>query len=90
MVEVIYSPNFLRRLKKIKKKDNRLFEEVVEKVELFTQQDKHKSLKVHKLHGRMRGWHSFSVNYKIRVVFKYSKNKSEANLLDVDSHDVYK
>jgi len=90
MVEIIYSPNFLRRLKKIKKKDKRLFEEILEKVELFIKEKHHKSLKVHKLHGRMRAWYSFSVNYKIRVIFKYSKKKSEANLLDVDSHDVYR
>jgi len=90
MIEIIYSPNFLRRLKKIKTKDQRLFEEIFEKVELFKNVDKHKALKVHKLHGRMRLWHSLSVNYKIRIVFKYSKKKSEANLLDVDSHDVYR
>lgn len=90
MIEVMYSTNFLRRLKKINKKDSELFEEILEKVDSFEDGSNHKALKVHKLHGRMRAWHSFSVNYKIRVIFKYSKNKSEANLLDVDSHDVYR
>ncbi len=90
MIELVYSQNFLRRLKKIKQKDKRLFEEVLEKVDAFTDIDNHQSLKVHKLHGRMRAWHSFSVNYQIRVVFKYSKNKSKTNLLDVGNHDVYK
>jgi len=90
MIELIYTTNFLRRLKKFKKSNKRLFEEIIEKVELFKNTDNHKALKVHKLHGRMRMWYGFSVNYKIRVVFKYGKKKTEASLLDVDDHDVYK
>ena len=90
MIEIIYSPNLLRRLKKIKKKDKMLFEEILEKVDMFTTNQNNQSLKVHKLHGRMRAWHSFSVNYKIRVIFKYTNKKTEVNLLDVDNHDVYR
>jgi mRNA-degrading endonuclease YafQ of YafQ-DinJ toxin-antitoxin module len=83
-MEVSYTPLFIRRFKKLPK---RLQDEVIEKIELFKQDPKHSSLKVHPLHGRFAGSYSFSVNYYHRVLFEYQV-KTSVVLLDLGDHDI--
>jgi mRNA-degrading endonuclease YafQ of YafQ-DinJ toxin-antitoxin module len=84
-MKVLYTPTFVRQLKQL---PQALQEEVIEKVELFKKRNNYRQLKVHKLKGRLAGRYSFSVNYKIRIVFNY-KTKEVAALLAVGSHAVY-
>lgn len=86
MIEISFKPSFVRQVKLL---EEDLFEEVIEKIEFFKYKKNHSSLKVHKLHGKLSGCWSFSVNYKIRVVFQYL-SKTEIVLLAVGDHDVYK
>ena len=87
-MKVKYSATFIRMYKKLA---DELKEEVKEKVSLFTDESNHTKLKVHKLKGRLEGRYSFSVNYKIRIVFIYtSKKPKEATLLAIGDHDIYK
>ncbi len=81
-----YSPRFAKKYKSFEKN---LRSEVKEKIELLKDAKNHKYLKVHKLHGVLRGCYSFSVNYKIRAVFEYI-SKEKILLLGVGDHDVYK
>lgn len=83
-MEIIYAPSFLNRFKKLPQK---LQTEVFEKVDLFKNKVNHESLKVHKLKGRLKGRSSFSVNYKVRIIFK--KERQEFHFLDIGSHDIY-
>lgn len=82
----MYAPEFVRLYEKL---DPALKEEVKEKIVLFKDRSNHKTLKVHKLHGRLRGRQSFSVNYKFRIVFEYI-SKDVAVLKTIGDHDVYK
>jgi plasmid maintenance system killer protein len=67
-----------------------LQEEVIEKIKLFRNPANHKSLKVHKLFGRLKGRYSFAVNYQTRIVFFYLPSRPrEAYLLAVGDHDIY-
>ena len=86
MIRLLYAPSFAKQLKKL---EVVLREEVFEKVELFKKESNHTLLKVHKLHGRFSDCFSFSVNYKIRVVFQYM-NKNEVAILSIGNHDIYK
>lgn len=88
MPEVIvgYASEFLRQFKKL---EPDLQEEVLEKIDYFKNSDKHLLLKVHKLHGPFSGCYSFSVNYKVRIVFTYNV-KRHALLLAIGDHDIYK
>lgn len=86
MIQVFFKPTFIRQYNAFERE---LQEEVFEKIELFKEVKNHKQLKVHKLHGRLAGRHSFSVNYKIRIVFSYL-SKTETVLLAIGDHDVYK
>ncbi len=85
-MEVCFKPTFVRQFKIL---EEDLQEEVIEKIELFKNLKKHEQLKVHKLKGRLKDRYSFSVNYKIRIVFQYL-SKGKVVLLAIGSHDVYK
>lgn len=88
MIEILFKPSFIKQMNKLEKE---LAEEVIEKIELLKNPVNHVQLKVHKLHGRLSSFFSFSVNYKVRVVFEYtSKDKKQVVLLVVDDHDLYK
>ena len=63
-----------------------LKDEVKDKIFLFRNKENHQKLKVHKLHGDMKNFFAFSVNYKIRIVFEYESKKT-VNLLYVGGHD---
>jgi addiction module RelE/StbE family toxin len=84
-MKIGFASSFVRKLKKFEKS---LQEEVLEKVELFEKDSKNPSLKIHKLKGSLKGSYSFSVNYKYRIVFDYI-SKEEVRLLSVGDHDVY-
>ena len=86
MIEISFKPSFVRQAKNLEKA---LWQELVEKIELLKDAKNHENLKVHKLHGTLSECYSFSVNYKIRVVFEYA-TKNEIVLLAVGDHDVYK
>ncbi len=83
MLTVRYTAKFLRMYKGL---EQRLKEEVKEKISLFRSEKNHASLKIHRLHGRFKSCFSFTINYKIRIVFKY-EDKKTVNLLYVGSHD---
>ena len=85
-LEVRFKPSFVRAVKHLEKD---LYEEVLEKIELFKNETNCESLKVHKLHGPLSDRWSFSVNYKTRIVFQY-ESKSIAVFLAIGDHDVYK
>jgi len=86
MIEIIYAPSFVKKFKKF---DEDLKDEILEKIELFKNASNHKNLKVHKLNGVYRNCYSFSVNYSYRIVFQY-ENKTKVDLLSIGDHDIYK
>ncbi len=85
MIDVIYLPSFIRQYEKL---DKALQDEVDDKIDLFINGFNNQSLKTHKLHGRLKDRWSFSVNYKVRIVFKYV-SKKEAAFLAIGDHDIY-
>ncbi|HAJ44701.1 MAG: Plasmid stabilization system [Candidatus Azambacteria bacterium GW2011_GWE1_42_9] len=84
-MKVSFKPTFIRQFKRL---DLGLQQEANEKIELFEGGQNLTQLKIHKLHGRLAGWYSFSVNYKTRVVFCYL-SKKEVALLAIGDHAVY-
>ena len=60
--------------------DADLREEAIEKINLLKDIKNHRLLRVHKLHGPLSDWFSFSVNYV---------SKTEVALLSIGDHDVY-
>ncbi|NIA02010.1 MAG: type II toxin-antitoxin system mRNA interferase toxin, RelE/StbE family [Nitrospirae bacterium] len=85
MITVHFKPSFLKQFNKF---SVALQDEIEEKIELFKKDPTHPSLKSHKLRGRLKGRFSFSVNYRIRIVFA-CLSKKDVVLLSVGGHDVY-
>jgi plasmid maintenance system killer protein len=86
MIDVLFKPKFIKRFGSL---ENALQEEILEKIELLKDSDNHKQLKVHKLHGVLKMYYSFSVNYEYRIIFEYL-SKKEVALLSVGDHNIYK
>jgi len=85
MIRINFKSTFIRQFKKL---EEALSLEVREKLELFKDPKNHAMLKVHKLHGPLKGYHSFSVNYKTRIIFDY-QSKTEVVFMTIGDHDVY-
>ena len=86
-MEVHFKPSFIREYNKL---ESQLQEEVRDKIELLKDVINHEKLRVHKLHGSMRGMYSFSVNYQYRVVFVFeNKKKTSVVLLIIGTHEIY-
>lgn len=89
MIEIEYAEYFLRKYHKIKKRDKALAIKIKEKIQLLRDQNNHKALEVHKLKQPYKDLYSFSVDYKIRIIFEYGKNKEIVILLTVGGHSDY-
>lgn len=85
-MEILYTPQFLRQLKKLPLD---IQDEAEEKIILFQSNSKHPFLKTHKLKGHFDGCYSFSVNYSYRIIFEYYP-KDSVTFLSVGDHEVYR
>jgi len=85
MIKVKFKPTLLRQYRKLPKD---LQEEIKEKIDLFRKDPQHSSLKAHKLKGQLKGYSSFWVNYRFRIVYQHESKKNVV-LLAVGDHDVY-
>jgi mRNA-degrading endonuclease YafQ of YafQ-DinJ toxin-antitoxin module len=86
MFVISITPTFQRQFKKL---EESLKDEVRQKIFLLQDKGNHESLKVHKLKGRLKNRWSFSVNYRIRIVFDYL-NPKEIVLHAIGDHSVYR
>jgi len=88
MIKIFLSKKLTKEMKKLEKRNPKLLDEVLEKIEDFKDPINHKKLRVHKLHGKMKKRYGFWVNYKDRIIFKY-KDRVTANLLTFGDHSIY-
>ncbi len=86
MITVSFKPSFI---KKVRRFDKELYEIVLEKIELLKDIRNHPLLKVHKLHGQFHNLYSFSVGYKVRIIFEF-ESKYEIVLISIGNHDLYR
>lgn len=86
MYQISFKSAFIKQIKDL---DEGLCQEVLKRVELLKHKSNHRMLKVHKLHGGLSNYFSFSINYRIRAVFQF-EFKNEIVLLAIGNHDIYK
>lgn len=82
-MEIELSSNFLRKAKKLSKKEKILLSQ---KVDIFRSNPSDPRLKTHPLTGRLKGLLSFSLNYSKRVIFLYLE-PSKVLFFDIGFHD---
>jgi mRNA-degrading endonuclease YafQ of YafQ-DinJ toxin-antitoxin module len=83
-MELYFTSRFLRSVKKLHKD---IQEDVINAVDLFRDKKNHEKLKLHKLHGKSKGYHAFSANFSYRVIVK--QNKRDWYCIDVGTHEIY-
>lgn len=85
-MDIIYSPQFARKYKKLPKK----IKDIAEKQEIiFRRNPFAPQLKTHQLKSNLKGFLSFSIGYKYRIIFEFSKHKNVVYFHLVGNHDIY-
>ncbi len=84
-MEIHYHSKFEKQFRKINKEIQILS---VEKTAIFMIDPYDSRLKTHKLHGRLDGLYSFSVNHSYRIIFDFL-SKNIARFYEIGSHDIY-
>ena len=84
-MEIEYSSHFRNAYQKLTVKVQKNAEQ---KEKLFRDNPYDSRLKTHKLHGKFKGFHSFTIDRKKRIVFKFV-SPHKVIFLDVGDHDIY-
>jgi len=85
-MEIIYSSKFAKEYKKLPAR----IKDIAEEQEIIFREDPFcPKLKTHKLKGRLNGFLSFSIGYKYRIIFEFTKDKKTVYFHSVGNHDIY-
>ena len=85
-MKIVYSAKFAREYKKLPHTIKDLAEE---QEALFRKDPFDPKLKTHKLKGGLGGFLSFSIDYKYRIIFEFTKDKNTVYFHSVGDHDIY-
>ncbi len=86
MIEISFSSSFKRAFKKKIKGNKYLENKFFERIEKFINDPYDKSLKTHKLSGKLKDLWSFSIDYDVRVIFFFLDEKRVV-FVDIGTHD---
>jgi len=88
-MHIVLSPLVEEKLKRIKKRDKKLFSKINKQLLLFANNPKHPSLRIHKLTGKNEPVWSISITMSIRMLYKIIGE--DYYLMDIGTHEeVYK
>jgi toxin HigB-1 len=86
MIEISFSNSFKKSFKKTIKNDINLENKFWDKINIFINDPFERSLKTHKLSGKLKDLWSFTVEFNIRVIF-YFADKSKVVFIDIGTHE---
>ncbi|HRZ30357.1 MAG TPA: type II toxin-antitoxin system mRNA interferase toxin, RelE/StbE family [Candidatus Paceibacterota bacterium] len=84
-MKIFYTSKFAREYKKLNVEIQDLADQ---KIEIFKENQFSTQLKTHKLHGSLSNYYAFSVDMRIRVIFRYG-SKREIYLHSIGDHGIY-
>lgn len=85
-MKVTFSPSFKRAFKKKVKGRIEIENKFWNCTRIFIRNPFDKRLKTHKLSGKLKDLWSFTVEYDLRVIFFFTKNRN-AVFTDIGTHD---
>lgn len=85
-MRIVYSSKFAREYKKLPKEIKLLAEK---KEKIFRKNPFDPILDTHKVHGRLRDFWSFSIDFKYRIVFEFRENNI-VYFHSIGDHLIYK
>lgn len=80
-----FSQDIQRKLREIRKKDNKLFKRIIKQLSLFQQNPKLKSLRLHKVTGEVKNSWSISITKSFRMI--YTETETEYYFYKMGTHD---
>jgi addiction module RelE/StbE family toxin len=87
MIKLVWDPGFKRSYKKRVATDSLLKQRFWDSIELFVSDPFTPELRTHKLTGNLSECWAFSVDHDCRVVFMFTKGKSQVLLIDIGTHE---
>ena len=82
---ILYLPKFVRLYQRLPKEIQKLAEK---KEIIFRQNPFDSRLKTHKLHGLLKGFWSFYINFEYRIIFEFV-DENTVRFYSVGKHDIY-
>lgn len=83
--EIRYSSVYIKSFKKYSAQRKT----IDKKINIFMANPFEKSLRTHKLTGRLSGFWSFSINYHLRIIF-YFIAENVVGFVNIGTHGIYK
>lgn len=89
MKSLKFSPDIQRRLQELRKKDSKLYKRILKQLELFQQNPRSKSLRLHKVTREVKNSWSISINMSFRII--YTETDEEYYFYKMGTHnEVYR
>lgn len=85
--KIIRTDEYFKKLKKFIKKHPEVLDRYIKTIELLEVDPYHPSLRIHKLQGKLRIYHSVSINMKYRIVIDFIIKDKEIIPTDIGTHD---
>lgn len=85
--KIVQTDSYLKIATKFFKKHSELFDKYAKTVTLLEIDPFHPSLRLHKLQGKLREYHSLSIDMSYRIVIEFMIQDSEIILINIGSHD---
>ncbi len=85
-MDIIYTAEFIRLFKKLPPEAKK---EAIKKEALFKINPFDAKLKTHKLSGKLKGCHAFSISFSHRIICEFGKKKI-VYFHSIGSHDIYR
>jgi len=85
--KIIRTDTYFKKLKKFIKKHSDALDRYIKTIELLEVDPFHPSLRLHKLQGKMRIYHSVSINMKYRIVIDFILDNQKIIPIDIGTHD---
>jgi len=83
--KIYYSSHFEKVFKSLPVK---IQKQAIEKEKIFRKDCFDKSLRIHKLKGKLKNYWSFSVNHSYRILFEFYY-QNEVIFTDIGTHSIY-
>jgi len=88
--ELIFDESYQKKEKRFFKKHPDLIERYAKVLHILGSDPFHPSLRLHKLQGRLREYHSISITMKYRVVIDFVIEGGKIYFIDIGGHEIYR
>jgi len=82
----LVSRKFVQKWSKLNSKTKK---KTTEKIDIFLRNPYMTALKTHKLSGKLQEYWSFSIDYHLRIMFRFI-DKQTVEFIDIGTHEIYK